>query len=259
VSAPALRDVQASFWRALHAGETDDTLVRGVLPSPSLTPEGRVDVYRQMYFWRLYEVLREDFPKTHAALGDEFEDVVRGYLARHPSENPSVRHLGARLADFLETDAAARSRPWLPDLARLERARVDAFDAPDATSLRASDLAAVTPERWAELRFALVPALDVVRSRWPVHEVWADAATAPPVRATVVRVWRQEFAVFHAAMDVVEDTAFAAVRAGASFAEVCAAVAEHVDDDAAPGEAGALLARWVEDGLIAGASSNDDR
>ena len=249
--APALRDVQASFWRSLQHGEADPVLVDVVVPTPTLDPAARIDVYRTMYFWRLYEVLREDYPKTHEALGEDFEDLVRGYLARHPSEHPSVRHLGGRLPDFLETDAAARGRPWLADLARLERARVDAFDAPDAPPTRPSDLGRVAPEAWADLRFEPIPALAVVRSAFPIHDAWSAPAEAVAGRPTTVRVWRQDFLVFHAAMDELEDGALSALVAGEPFATVCGVVAEHVGADAAAAEAGALLARWIEDGLIA--------
>ena len=249
--APALRDVQASFWRSLHDGEADPALVEVVVPTPTLDPAARIHVYRTMYFWRLYEVLREDYPKTHEALGDDFEDLVRGYLARHPSEHPSVRHLGGRLPDFLETDAAARARPWLADLARLERARVDVFDAPDATPIRPSDLGCVPPEAWADLRFEPIPALAIVRSAFPIHDAWSAPADPVAARRTTARVWRQDFVVFHAAMDEIEDGALSALQAGEPFATVCDVVAEHVGTDAAPAEAGALLVRWIEDGLIA--------
>jgi hypothetical protein len=84
-----------------------------------------------------------------------------------------------------------------------------------------------------------------------VHEVWADPASEPVARATTVRVWRHDFTVFHAAIDPLERAAFGAVRDGRTFVEVCEVVAEHVDPENAPAEAGALLARWVEDGLIA--------
>ncbi len=251
--APALRDVQAGFWRSLHTGDADPALVRAVLPSASLDPAARIGVYQEMYVWRLHEVLREDFPKTQAALGEDFESVVRSYLVRHPSTHPSVRHLGARFADFLETDAAVRGRPWLADLARLERARADAFDAPDAIPIRAVDLAAVAPEDWAGLRFLLVPGIDVVRSRWPVHEAWSDPSLAIAPRPTAVRVWRQYFTVFHGAMDDVEKAAFAELETGEPFGAICDAVAARVGEAPAAAEAGALLARWIDDGLIAAA------
>jgi hypothetical protein len=248
---PALRDVQASFWRSLHAGTADPALTRVVTPTAALDPAGRVEIYQTMYFWRLYEVLREDFPKTHEALGDEFEQLARDYVVAHPSEHPSVRHLGARLPGFLATHAMARARPWLADLARLERARVDVFDAPDATPLVATDVRAIPPDAWADLRFDLVPALDVIRSAWPLHEVWATPSGQPESGAAVLRIWRHEFVVFHTAMDAIEDDAFAAVRDGRSFGDVCGAVAEHVAPETAAAEAGALLARWIEDGLVA--------
>jgi hypothetical protein len=249
--APALRDVQASFWRSLHTGEPDPALVGVVLPSGPLEPAQRIDIYQGMYFWRLNEVLREDFPKLALALGDEFDDLVRAYLTRHPSEHPSVRHVGDGLAAFLETDALVRKWPWLPELARLERARVDVFDAPDALPIRASDLAIVAPEAWATLTFSTIPALETLSLRWPVHEVWASPEEGTVLRQTVLRVWRQDFAVFHAAMDDIEVAAFAALRAGAPFGDICDRVADHVDAESAATEAGSLLVRWIEDGLIA--------
>jgi hypothetical protein len=247
---PALRDVQRGFWASLHKDEPDPALAGVVLPSATLSPSERIGIYQTMYFWRLYDVLREDFPKLHGALGDDFEAVVRDYLAAHPSEYPSVRHLGGHLTKFLASHSIGEARPWLVDLARLERARVDAFDAPDAVPLRPTDLHTVPAERWGDLRFETIPALDVFRSRWPVDAVWAAPADVPIARDTVVRVWRQGFVVFHAVMDEVETAAFAALRASEPFAVVCAAVAEHVPADSAPAETGALLARWLEDGLV---------
>ena len=82
---------------------------------------------------------------------------------------------------------------------------------------------------------------------WPVHRLWADPTTALAPARSVLRVWREGFIVFHAAMDPVEEQAFDRLVAGEAFAAIC----EGFDDPAA---AAALLLRWVEDGVIAGAS-----
>jgi hypothetical protein len=251
VPALALRDVQAGFWRSLHGGEPASELTAVVLPSRTLAPAERVAIYQGMYFWRLHEVLREDYPKTREALGEEFEALVRRYLTAHPSEHPSVRHLGRHLPAFLDADPAASDRRWLPDLAQLELARVDAFDAPDDTPIRPADLCAVSPEAWGDLTFAVARSVQVLRAGHPVHDVWAcPTLTDVPARPSELRIWRHDFAVFHAPMDATEASAFSTLIAGERFAAMCETVAEHVSVDAAAGEAGALLARWVEDGLI---------
>ena len=100
------------------------------------------------------------------------------------------------------------------------------------------------------LTFGVIPALHVLESRWPVHEAWAAPSAAIVARPIVLRVWRQEFVVFHAAMDETEAAAFGALAAGASFGVVCERVALHVDPQAAATQAGSLLVRWIEDGLL---------
>src|SRR4029079_11977422 len=91
---------------------------------------GRLDIYSNMYFFRLLEILQGDHPALLAALGEErFHNLVTDYLQAHPSDNPSVRHVSRHLPEFL----AGGSWPeWLVELARLEQARLGCFDAPDS-------------------------------------------------------------------------------------------------------------------------------
>jgi hypothetical protein len=245
-----LRDLQILFWQAIAAEPAPcgsrpvpAELLRDVLPGPRLAPAERLNVYAGMYFWRLHEVLREDFARVAAVAGTEvFERLVSGYLARHPSSHPSVRELGREFAAFLSERADPALPAFLPDLARLEWARVEVFDAPDATALRAADLAGVAAEDWPELRLAAVPALEVVDAAWPVHRIWSgDDASAP--EPTTVRVWRDGFLVFHASMDAREAAAVKRLAAGTTFGEVCELCET-------PEQASALLARWLEDGLL---------
>jgi len=246
MSRPSLREVQESFWRSL-ATAPDPALVELVPAAPKLAPAARVGIYADMYFWRLLDVLREDFPRLARALGDDaFAALARAYLTVHPSDRPSVRDLGRHMADFLAAAPPPGVAPGLADLARLEWARGLAFDAPDSKPLRLDDLRAVPPEEWPALRFTPVPALAVLVSDWPVDRLWespGEATTMRPAR-TALRVWRREFAVFHAVMDLAEETALARLRGGESFAAMCEGF-ERAED------AGALLLRWLDDGLLA--------
>lgn len=247
---PSLRELQGAFWRSIardpgDAPAPEPVLLEIVPPTPTLAPAERVQVYAGMYFWRLVEVLREDFPKLAATLRDDgFSALVREYLARHPSTEPSVRSLGRALPDFL----AGREPGYAADLARLEWTRLEVFDAPDATSLVVADLRRVAPEDWPGLSFTLVPACARLVTDWPVHRLWSDGTVPAAPSRTALRVWREDFRVYQTVMAPAEEAALARLLAGEPFAGVC----EEFDD---PAEAGALLLRWIEDGVIAGARS----
>jgi hypothetical protein len=252
MSGPALRDLQALFWRTLN-GATEPSLEAAVVSTPSLVAADRLDIYARMYFWRLHDALAEDFEKTAAALGEErFADAVRGYLGEHPSGHPSVRHLGGHFARFLAANPPPGAPPWLADLARLEWARVEVFDAPDAAPLRLEDLKEIDAAAWPGLRLRPTAALEVVESAWPLHAIWQDGADPPPAQAqTSVRVWREDGNVYHCAMDPLDRGALARLRSGATFGDICEALG-HLEPDAAAAEAGSILARWLDDGLIVG-------
>jgi hypothetical protein len=259
----SLRELQTSFWHSLArvpAGRNasfDSRLVQVVEGRGQLGPEERINIYARMYYARLLEVLREDFPRVAAILGCErFAEVSRAYLACHPSCHPSLRHLGGHFAVFLDTWPEVAAFPFLSDLARLEWARLEVFDAPEAEPLRLAHLHALSADEWPALRLQLIPAFQVRQSNWPVHELWAAAAEETPDPSckrwekTAVRVWRAGFSVYHARMDATEQAALAGVRAGESFAMICGTLASLVPTEEAAPVMGSLLLRWIEDGIL---------
>jgi hypothetical protein len=261
VSAPALRELQGAFWRHL-AAEPDDDPGRPIAPglravlvgSEELGADARLAIYARMYLWRLLDVLRDDHPRTAAVLGDgAFRDVVRAYLGGYPSEHPSVANVGRHFSAFLGASLPVGAPPWAPDLARLEWARREVFDAPDATPLGLDTLRGVAPEAWPAARFRVVPALALVVAGWPVQRAWVAEAGAPvpelPAERTVLRVWRSGYSVYHARLNAREEAALARLRAGEPFAAMCEEFADLPEGEAAAGAA-ALLVTWIEDGMV---------
>jgi len=260
----SLRELQACFFHSIArvpGGGTahfDPLLVRCVEGRGLLGPEERIDIYAQMYYARLLAVLREDFPRVAAILGcARFDAIVRAYLACYPSTHPSLRHLGRHFAAFLDTRTEAEAFPFLGDLARLEWTRLEVFDAPDAESLRVDHLQNIVPDEWPDLRFQVIPAFQVFQSNWPVQEIWATAEEETPNREclrqekTTLRVWRQDFAVYHTRIDAIEQVALDHIFAGEPFAAVCAALESLLPAAEAASTVGSLLLRWIEDGLLA--------
>jgi hypothetical protein len=269
-----LGELQLRFFGALDPASPpiDAALLAAVNGTGSLDSAQRIRIYADMYRARLVEVLREDFPRVAATVGEaDFAALSCLYLTRHPSTHPSVRHVGRRFAEWIAEEATIA--PHLADLARLEWARVEVFDAADTEPLRLADLESLPPHEWPALRLRLIPACLVLESAWPVHEIWASAdpeadadapgacagadgaaeraRQAPTREPTVVRVWREGFSVSHAAMGPDEQRAFRVLARGEPFAEICGAIEEGLDADTAARQVGAILLRWLEDGLIA--------
>jgi hypothetical protein len=230
-------------------------LVRG---SGELSAEVRLGVYSHAYFARIHAALRNDFSALARALGAAaFHDLVKLYLVAHPPRHWSLRYVGDRLADFVGAHAAAglfRARwPFAGDLAALEWALLDAFDAADASPLAREDLAAVPAESWGDLRLRPGPGLALLRLGWPVHRLRerleSEELPALAPEATAVAVWRQGERVFYRALPADEADALAGLVAGERFGELCERVERHAGDGAAR-RALELLERWIADGWL---------
>lgn len=111
-----------------------------------------------------------------------FLAIAREYLAGHPPRKRSLALFGAEFPGFLAEFPPADSVPYLADVARLERARLEALHAADAAVLAPAALARLGPTL-AEARFAAHPAARIVRSDFPIVDIWranqADAAPGP--------------------------------------------------------------------------------
>ncbi|HEY2386011.1 MAG TPA: DNA-binding domain-containing protein [Candidatus Binatia bacterium] len=259
---PALRALQQAFYGALASGAAgttvgDPALLAVVQGTEALDPTARLDVYAQMYWMRIADALREDFPRLATIVGEHaFHDLVRAYLGVAPSRHPSLSHAGARFGDFLapRSDVPA----FAADLARLEWARARVFTAADADVLTLDALRTVPPEAWPALRLRAIPASALLDLAWPAHQVWAsedeppatDPAALRPLR-TALRVWRDGTRVYQTPVAPAERAALELLRGGATFAEICTAVGGVRGEAAAAEETAALLLRWVADRFLA--------
>jgi hypothetical protein len=243
-------------------GDPDGVRLAGLLRDDrGLAPADRLVVYANAYTARIEECLREDFGALAAALGaDAFYDLVLTYLMVFPSERPSLREAGGRLAEHLATEPFAgifgRRCAFAADLARLEWAMAESFFAADAPVLARDALAGVAPEAWAELRFAPSPSLRLLDCAWPVHRARQafDADLPGPAlapEATSICVWRADERVRYRALAPLEAAALGAARAGETFGAICARIAEAVPEPEVPGRASAFLASWIAAGLLA--------
>jgi hypothetical protein len=216
----------------------------------------RVGIYANAYFFRLLDVLREDFPCVATVLGDAvFHNLVTGYLIEYPPDRASVVECGRYFADHVGGHPIARKFPFLADLAGLERASVEIFLAPDAATLTIEDLRAIEPSRWASIRLKAVPAARVLEHRWPASKLAAEIERgrkfkSPSRRANSVLVWRRDNSVRRREVAGPERAAIAAMIRGSTFGRICTIVARAAAAKDPAKAAAAMLANWVADKLL---------
>ncbi len=231
-----LAETQRLFWELLQGRERP---LDAFVGSPALPASERVAIYTRMFLDRQIDALRETFPKVVAALGDgPFYELAAQYVHAHPSRHPDLGQLGRELAAFLP-------RPDLADLARLEWARAEVFEAPPALSLTPDGFAALAqdPAAFAQYRIQLIPALRLLDLDHDVEPLWEQQSTTAPARPTHVVVWRNGFEVFHVAVEADETEAVRLALAGAALGDVCGAL-EH------PERAVETLQSWLGEGWI---------
>lgn len=183
-----------------------------------LSARDRLNIYANMYFYRIHDALKEDFPLLLVELGDEgFHNLITEYLVAHPPTHYSLRYAGEYLAGFIKDDKLSK-------LARFEWALVTAFDAAEAKLLTESDLQKIPAEKWPGLVLKLHPSVQLLEHD---HQV----------------VWRQGLDVVHLQAPQEEWQLLNAIRHGDDFAALCTqSSAEKI---------AMHLRHWIANGLLA--------
>ena len=148
------------------------------VPPGLVGPDGapsarRFAVYRNNAVVGLSEALKAAYPAVCRIVGDEFFlGMARLFVVAQPPHTPLLHSYGEGFPAFVEHFGSASSLPYLADVARIERAWTEAYNAAEAVPLPPAALAAIDPGRLAETRLRLHPSLRVARSRFPALTIW---------------------------------------------------------------------------------------
>ena len=142
----------------------------------------RYNVYRNNVTVSLINALAAAFPATQRITGaDFFRAMARFHLRASPPTSPLLFEYGYDFPDFIERYEYAQSMPWLADVARIERAWLDAYHAADAEPLKPQALASIPPEQLAVTVLTPHPTTQIVRSRFPAVSIFAANRSEDPV------------------------------------------------------------------------------
>jgi hypothetical protein len=183
---------QADFAAALT--NTALPVPEGLASWNGVRPERRFGVYRNNVAAGLIGALASRFPATERIVGEAFfAAMARDYIDLHPPRTPLLLAYGDDFPDFIEGVEPARELAYLPDIARLEAARGRAHHAADVAPLDAAALAAVEPERLADVTFVAHPSAGILRSPHPCVTIWA--MNAGEMELGPIEDWQAEAAL----------------------------------------------------------------
>ncbi len=264
MSHPPLDAVQNLIWKLIRAPEgvekglaeltakgdpAAEQVHKWIVSDDRLSAEGRLDVYANMYFYRLKDVLLEDFPKVAAKLGEErFHNLITDFLLQHPSEHYSLRYLGRPFAAFIAGHSLGGEFPGAADLAALEYALGEAFQAANAPQMERAALADIPQDKWPDVRFTIAPCVQIVQAGCDVDSLWDHPEeTAKPAKQTLL-VYRLDNQSHREIVPEADVPAVLALAEGRPFAEVC----EPLPSEVAAQRAAQIVADWLNAGLISG-------
>ncbi|MET4389138.1 hypothetical protein ABIB73_004907 [Bradyrhizobium sp. F1.4.3] len=142
----------------------------------------RYDVYRNNVTVSLIDAMAAIYPAVQRVTGpDFFRAMARFHVRETPPTSPLLFDYGRDFPAFIEAYEHARPLPWLADVARIERAWLDAYHARDAAPLAPARLSTVAPDRLGDLIFSPHPAACIVRSRFSTVTIFAANRDTAPV------------------------------------------------------------------------------
>lgn len=218
----------------------------------------RFSVYRNNVAVSLTEALETGFPVIAKLLGEaNFKPIAGLYLRQSPPDVPVMMHYGATFPQFLQDFQPLQHLGYLADVARVELALRRSYHAADATGVPGDALAQIAPEALPNVQLTLAPSLEIVRSHWPIYDIWAfntyDNHPKPEARAQNVVVMRPEFDPVPHPLPAGGATFISAIQKGETLGQAAETAAELAEDF----DLGAILGLLLTHGAIVAIQNED--
>ena len=202
----------------------------------------------------LADFLGGDHERLKGYLGSAaFNAVGRSYSAKYPSEIQNTKWFSCNLPKFLGQTKPYSQKPELAELASLELALKDAFEAPDVSQMSLADFAKFTPEELSACTMVLHPSVRRLCFSTNATSLWAalTCAELPPRPERLdepleLIVWRQGPSPRFRMLGCEEAAALDAAANAISFSELCDLIANLEGCASPPKSAIHYLRGWIE-------------
>jgi len=164
---PQLSEIQQAFSDGVIEG-TYHVVAGAIHPRDSALRS--VALYRRLIRHNYTQALKVTYPVLHRFVGDcYFGLLARGYIKNYPSTSGDLFPYGRHLPAWLEQLDAP---PLLPELARLEWACHEVYQAADSSPLPPDRLQAVASADPSRVTIQFHQTARVLSFSLPVHRIW---------------------------------------------------------------------------------------
>ncbi|PCJ31361.1 MAG: hypothetical protein COA90_06315 [Gammaproteobacteria bacterium] len=253
-----LQHLQQRFMAYLL--DKSSNIVNDIESTAMLSAADRLDIYGSAYKLRLKEAITTDYDKLASYLGDDqFDQLMERYIEKHPSHTTNLRYFSIYLPELVQDEAPFNQLPELYELACIERAFADSFDAQNQQFANLDELAALPTEAWATLQFRFQQSTQLLWLKHNSFQIWQALANdkTPPklenVEPTAWVLWRRADLISHyRLLSPAEVTALELAINGETFAVVCEKLLDFFSEQDTPLKAITFLQSWISEQMLAG-------
>ena len=153
------------------------------LPTGIVDPAGapapkRYSVYKNNVIVSYIEALGAAYPACKALVGEDFFNALaREFVTQNPPNSQLMILFGEGFDAFLNSFEPAQQVPFLPDVAKIERAWRIAYHSADIAPMTGEAIAAVPPEALGDATITLLPSVATISSHFPIYNLWFAATS----------------------------------------------------------------------------------
>jgi len=226
-----------------------------------LSPAQQLEIYREQFWLRHTSALVEDFPGLGGILGqEEWEKLAEQYLTEVTPDSYDLRDLGARLPEVIERATWLSHQALCLDMARLELAYIEVFDARDTPPLSPERLATIPEEAFADARLVIAPSVRLLSVRYPVGNLRRKLRASADQTVPIPGPGQQHLVVYRLERQLwdmpVSKVAFTFLAGLASGKTLGAAAELAVDGPEAEAELSSSIGAWLQEWTVKGLVSD---
>ena len=249
-----LRQLQQSFFGHLVASPTD--IAEHIQSTAVMSADDRLELYASGYRLRLKEAISTDYDRLYSYLGDEmFEQLMDAYIDAYQSHHPSLRYYSQHMTELLSQQAPFSDYPELLELAKIEQAFNDSFDAATCTTVGIERISELAQEDWPLMTIKFHSSIRVLHLDTNSFQIWKALSEdqSPPALVNEFSnwvIWRKNLVSRYRALSEPEAVALDLVLKGTNFSELCEKLLDYFDEEQTPVQAITYLQTWINEKMV---------